>query len=192
MSIYEYATFNCSVEGGPSNVFVWIRTENISSLNLSSQSGFSPEDTETALADISISNGSVLSVMVINPAQDGGGYSCFVYNEAGIGGSNATLHVHPFIIEPPQTQYVTNNTIVSLTCVGVSFPSPTYQWQKINTIDNVVNALSETSSTLMLGAVGYDDFPAYQCIVTASEMGNSNTSMQALITGMRPNNSYIC
>lgn len=63
---------------------------------------------------------------------------------------------------------------------------------RVNVIDYVVTVLSETSSTLMLGAVGYDDFPAYQCIVTASEMGNSNTSMQALITGMRPNNSYIC
>ena len=184
MSNYEYATFNCSAEGGPNNVFVWIRTEDIGSLNLVSQSGFSAENTMTALADVSISNDSVLSVMVNDPAQNGGGYTCFVYNEAGIDGSNATLHVHPFITEPPQAQYVTNNATVTLTCVGASFPSPTYQWQRRNVTDNVVTALSETSSTLVLGAVGYDDFAAYQCIVTASETENSNTSMLALITGM--------
>ena len=178
MSNYEYAIFNCSAEGGPNNAFVWTRTENISNLNPGSQSDFS------ALADVSISNEPVLSVMVNDSAQNGGGYTCFVYNEAGIGHSNATLHVHPFIIEPPQAQYVTNNTTVTLTCVGASFPSPTYQWQRINVTDNMDETLDETSSTLMLGAVGYDDFAAYQCTVTASETGNSNTSTPALITGM--------
>ena len=184
MSNYEYATFNCSAEGGPNNVFVWIRTEDIGSLNFVSQSGFSAENTMTALADVSISNDSVLSVMVNDPAQNGGGYTCFVYNEAGIDGSNATLHVRPFITQPPQAQYVTNNATVTLTCVGASFPSPTYQWQRRNVTDNVVTALSETSPTLMLGAVGYDDFAAYWCTVTASETGNSNISTPALITGM--------
>lgn len=106
VSNYGYATFNCSAEGGPNNIFVWIRSEDISSLNLVSQSGFSAENTMTALADFSISNASVLSVMVSNPAQNGGGYTCFVYNEAEIGGSYATLHVTPFITQPPQPQYV--------------------------------------------------------------------------------------
>ena len=181
VSIGENAQFNCTADGGPNNIFIWTRTSD--AINISSEvfntNSISNENMQNLLS-ISVSNESLLSFVVSSPANEGGGYTCFVFNEAGNDSANATLHVNPFIVTSPQPQYVVVGESSTLTCVGESFPSPTYQWQRISSSNVVTTLTGQESTTLSLLIAG---FASYQCIVTANGTNNTIISSPALITG---------
>ena len=183
----ENAQFNCTADGGPNNMFIWARTSDAININLDfsgTNGAISVKGIQNEFADISVSNESLLSFFVSSPANEGGRYTCFVFNRAGVDNANATLHVNPFIVTSPQPQYVAVGESTTLTCVGESFPSPTYQWQRISSSNIVTILTGEASTTLNVTLDGFNDFAnSYQCIVTANGTDNAITSSPASITG---------
>uniref|UniRef100_A0A1X7TSP2 Ig-like domain-containing protein n=1 Tax=Amphimedon queenslandica TaxID=400682 RepID=A0A1X7TSP2_AMPQE len=184
----ENVQFNCTADGGPNNMFIWTKTSD--AININTNGTISVEDIQNEFTNISVSNQSLLSFIVNSPANEGGGYTCFVFNEAGIDSANAVLHVNPFIVTPPQPQYAEVGERPTFTCVGESFPSPTYQWQRISSSNVITTLTGEVSTTYRLPFVGYTSFASYQCIVTANGTDNTITSSPALIT-ISPRGSVV-
>ena len=164
-------------------MFIWARTSDAIKDFSGTNGTVSVEDIQNEFAGISVSNESLLSFFVSSPANEGGGYTCFVFNGAGVDSANATLHVYPFIATPPQPQYGAVGGSATFTCVGESFPSPTYQWQRVSS-SNIATTLTGEVSTTLNVTLGFNDFAnSYQCIVTADGTDNAITSSPASITG---------
>ena len=153
-------SIECLAEGGPDNMFQWI----------------AGGDTLTTGNDVSISDGSQLSVLSINvnAAEDGGEYRCVVSNAAGNDSDNATLNVRPVIIvQPIETLLTSNGSSEQLMCIADAFPSPEYRWEKI--IDDSIVVVSDTN-TLYFSPVMFGDEGAYQCVAMSLGVEVNSTS----------------
>ena len=80
-----------------------------------------------------------------------------------------------------------------LTCEAEGFPSPSIQWEKMNRVTGMFEAISgETSTVFMINSVAFSDFGMYRCV--ASNVINgveyNATSLAALVT-ISPEGSVI-
>ena len=180
-------TFNCTAEGGPNNMFSWVRTQDIANVdvNIVAEDNLIPIDINGVfelLSEFIIVNDSMLSLASVNGLSDGGQYTCLVINEAGVGREETTLYVRPVITQQPMDVNAENGDRVELTCMGDSFPAPQYQWEMINSTDIFNPIYSETDPTLVFDPVNFDDFGTYRCVVTTPIINKQAISNEAILT----------
>ena len=182
VSYRDSAVFTCSADGGPSNMFRWIRGDDTSVLD-----GLT--DTPLDVSDIldsldTVSNTYRLSLDDITGEDNGGVYTCIVINEAGYDTSSVTLYVSPEILLDPIDLFVEYGDSVNLTCEADSHPSPMYQWEKMNRTTMTFEELEgETDSTLIFSSIEYEDYGRYRCVVITPIIMEVNISAPALVTG---------
>ena len=184
-------TFTCFARGGPNNTFIWTRSDTINSgingTEFTSILSTRPIDVEAFLRlanPVILENGSDYSLMTVNATEDGGGYECIVINEAGIGMNDAMLYVSPAITLHPVDQLVSRGQSFNLTCLADAFPSPSYQWERMNqTTSNFEELEGETYPFLSFDNVDYDDFGMYRCVASSNGISDTADSRPALVTG---------
>ena len=135
-------------------------------------------DTLTTGRDVSISDGSrlsVLSISNVNATEDGGEYRCVVSNAAGNDSDNATLNVRPVItVQPIETLLTSNNgSSEQLVCIADAFPAPEYRWEEI--VDDNIDVVSNTN-TLSFSPVVFGDEGTYQCVAMSLGVEVNSTS----------------
>ncbi len=166
------ATFNCTAEGGPNNIFRWIRDTPSFQSNIIDFDNLEVFSTEPELT------------LPLSTGTTGGYYSCVVFNDAGYDYDTVTLYVSPIILTQPTGQFVQNGDGVTLTCEADSFPEPEYQWEKMNiTLAMFESVLDKTSNTLVFDTIEHSDFGSYRCVVTTPIINEEVTSFDAVITG---------
>ena len=122
--------------------------------------------------------------MTVNATEDGGKYQCTVINEAGIGRNDSVLYVSPAITLHPVDRLVSRGQSFNLTCLADAFPSPSYQWERMNqTTSNFEELVGETYPFLSFDNVDYDDFGMYRCVASSNGISDTATSRPALVTG---------
>ena len=179
LSINDTANFTCTAQGGPRNMFRWIKG-NFTDPNLSV-----PLDVDDFLDDLdNITSDYFLSFTVSGGAADGGYYTCIAVNEAGYDTDNVTLYVSPAITLNPVDQYAHPGDTVTISCLADSYPPPTYQWQRWNTATNMYENIDrETMTSYTIDDIDYDQFGLYRCAVTTPTINQMTFSQSALITG---------
>ena len=144
------ATLICTSFGGPENSFQWFKdgvpiTELVTGEN----------------------NTNVLVIYNVTASTDGGVYECVVNNSAGSDNANVSLNISPQFSQSPQDVLTRVGETVTMVCVAVAYPQPTYQWVKLNG-DLPTNATGNNSTTLIIHSVTYEDEGSYCCIATAN------------------------
>ena len=179
LSINDTANFTCTAQGGPRNMFRWIKG-NFTDPNLSA-----PLDVEEFLYNLrNITSDYFLSFTVSGGAADGGYYTCIAVNEAGYDTDNVNLLVRPQILTNPEEQYAEVGDNVSLSCRADSFPAPNYQWEMMNRTSGYFEPLTgQTSYVLTLESISYNQYGMYRCVATADGIVENATSTPALVTG---------
>ena len=190
-SIHQSVGFTCTAEGGPDNVYFWVKNtdtfggldEYLSSMNNGAGAGtnipINVDEIISSLAGIILSDSQSLTV-VISSSEDGGDYACAAINEAGYDMDYVTLSVLPYITVHPVNIYIDPSDNATLSCVADSFPAPNYQWEKYNESSGIFEELpGKSSSSLLL----YGQYGDYRCVVVTSN-GGKVTSDAATVTGM--------
>ena len=190
-------TFYCFGEGSNDNVFTWLRSEDVGTVesNLGGLLTQQPLDVNAILSEISdyiVFNGSNLTIDSVNATRDGGSYSCVVLNVAGFDLDAGNLFVNPVITISPENVETNVNNTVSLSCFADSFFPPEYQWLFMNRATQMFEPIEgENSTELLFESIEFEEYGMYQCYVTAEVFDNDNggiilanvTSDPALITG---------
>ena len=138
---FDNVTVMCSSRGGPDNVYQWLRN-GIKNTTIGSQ----PE-----------------LIFPLITAYNGGKYTCIVSNAAGITNVSFTLYIQPYIEtdRPMQIQIANVSELVTFSCVAFGFPTPVYQWNKVDDREIVYREQNLTFSN-----VTFDDVGMYQCVAT--------------------------
>ena len=183
-------TFTCSARGSEDNYFAWFRSDELdldSNQDLFFSVPLNISEIFNELNDMIIVNGSNLTINSVNATQDGGSYSCLVFNVAGSSVDDGELFVNPVITIPPRDVLANAGDRVSLTCFADSFEAPNYQWEFMNRTTSQFELLEgETRTELLLYPIEYEEYGMYRCNVTATVSdGNEATvsSEPALVTG---------
>ena len=120
--------------------------------------------------------------MTVNATEDVGKYQCTVINEAGIGRNDSMLYISPAITLLPVDRLVSLGQSFNLTCLANAFPSPSYQWERMNgTTSNFEELVGKAYPFLSFDNINYDDFGMYRYIASSSRI--TATSRPALVTG---------
>ena len=156
---------------GDRGIIFWIR---LSPLSLLAQKiGVTTEDT-------------LVHVLTNVNASDGGDYIClFSSMLAENVNDTKTLQILPYFTVYPQNVELEQMEILRLTCEAEAFPSPSIQWEKMNRVTEMFEAISgENSTVFMINSVSFSDFGMYRCV--ASNVINgveyNATSSSALVT----------
>ena len=177
------ATFTCTADGGPNNMFRWIKGSDTSALTGLMNTPLNVTDILDSLEYVA--SNYQLSLTDITGADDGGVYTCVVINEAGYDTASVTLYVSPEIILDPVDLFVEYGDSVNLTCEADSHPSPMYQWEKMNRMTAMFEAIEgENTTTLLFPSIEYEDYGRYRCVVTTPTIEETATSSDSLITGV--------
>ena len=183
-------TFTCSARGSEDNYFAWFITDELdldSNQDLFFSVPLNISRVFNELNNITIVNGSNLTINSINATQDGGSYRCLVFNVAGSSVDDGELFVNPVITIPPSDVLANEGDRVSLTCFADSFEAPNYQWEFRNRTTRQFELLEgENRTELLLDPIEYEEYGMYRCNVTATVSdGNEATvsSEPALVTG---------
>ncbi|XP_019861768.1 PREDICTED: hemicentin-1-like [Amphimedon queenslandica] len=178
VSIGDTANFTCGAQGGPGNMFRWVKG------NFTGPTLTAPLNVSQFLNSLSIfRSGYELSFTVSGGAADGGYYTCIVVNEAGYDTDNVSLLVRPQIVTNPLPQYAEVGDNVTLTCEADSFPAPNYQWEMMNRTSGYFEPLTgQTSYVLTLESISYSQYGMYRCVATADGIEENATSTPALVT----------
>ena len=186
-------TFTCSANGGLSNTFLWVRSDEFENFirqspslqSLPFQDTISVQDVVDELYNITLETGTTFSIYDINATENGGEYLCIVLNEAGLDSNNTLLLVRPAITIQPQEVLTVANVSVSLICLADSFPPPYYQWMYTPTggMSRFVPGANE--STLVFPSINYEEFGSYVCIASADGIQETATSDAAVVTGKK-------
>uniref|UniRef100_A0A1X7SUG8 Ig-like domain-containing protein n=1 Tax=Amphimedon queenslandica TaxID=400682 RepID=A0A1X7SUG8_AMPQE len=192
-------TFNCLSRGGPNNTFIWLRPSALDSLIsnnpsvislLNSGSPIAVGDIVNQLSNITLSNGPTFTLYSINATEDGGSYSCYVVNAAGVESNTTTLYVIPVITEDPREVFTDVNETVTLSCSADSFPAPNYQWEMMNRTSGYFEPLTGQTSYQLTLHIEYDLYGMYRCVATADGIKENATSTRALVT-VNPSGSIM-
>ena len=170
-------TFTCTANGGPGNTIYWVRASTITSSN-----GLGSGNLQQP---INVSSDPTLNISSINATVDGGHYMCVVVNQAGQENASVTLYVRPLNVEQPRNQLTSQGSTTTLSCRADSFPSPQYEWEKLNTTSQEFELLTgEFGRTLELDPVKFDDFGVYRCVATVPVIDDEAISSNATVTGV--------
>ena len=150
----DNVTLNCTALGGPNNTFIW-----------SNDSG--------------IIAGEVSPTFDLIPVM-GGVYTCEVSNAAGTGNATTTVFVHLRFNIHPADIFTDRGTSQLLECEAEAFPSPTYEWFRIN--GGLRSDLEGIDArVLVFDSVEFGDEGDYYCVATSGNF--SLPSDTATLTG---------
>ena len=114
---------------------------------------------------------------------DGGEYTCVVSNAAGNETTSVTLYIRPYIVLDPQQQLLAVvGSFVTFTCGALSFPSPSYLWERVD--DPGFESLGQN---LTLGPISYSDGGSvYRCVafITVNMTNYTAQSEDGLLIGV--------
>ena len=143
--------------GGPGNTFRWLNSAN------------SPLSTNSTLTLVNVL------------ASDGGTYTCEVTNDGGTDTATTSIFISPYFTSQPQAVGGANGAMVTLTCVAEAFPSPTYQWSRVDGGAISTAATGQNSSMLVFNPLAFGDEGEYVC--NATSMGVTTQSQPATLSG---------
>ena len=134
-----------------------------------------------------------LTLTDITAPTDGGTYDCIVLNNAGFGIDFSTLFVVPYFITHPQNVELEQMQTLRLTCEAEAFPSPSIQWEKMNRVTGMFEAIvGESSTVFTINSVTFSDFGMYRCVATNVINGvEYNTNSSAALVTISPSGSVI-
>ena len=148
----DNVTLTCSARGGPDNVFQWQKNG----------------------ADLPGEDQTTLQLTDID-ATDGGEYTCVVSNAAGNDSTSVTLYIRPYIVVNPQPLLLTvEGSSVIFTCEALSFPAPSYQWDKDGD-----PGFSDFAQNLTFNPVNYGNEGYYTCVAVISVINGANFTVES-------------
>ena len=105
----DSVNLTCLADGGPGNTYQWTFNGSLLENEQNNQ----------------------LMLSFVNATEDGGYFTCIVFNQAGNGSDSTAVFVYPVITYHPSDILVTNvRTYTHLQCEATSFPNPEFQWFK--------------------------------------------------------------
>ena len=125
-----------------------------------------------------------LTLTDITAPTDGGTYDCIVLNNAGFGIDSSILFVVPYFVTHPQNVQLEQMQTLRLTCEAEGFPFPSIQWEKMNRVTGMFEAISgENSTVFMINSVAFSDFGMYRCVATTmiNDVEYNATSLVAVV-----------
>lgn len=150
-------SLECSGDGGPDNMYQW-------QVNGCDSAGATSP-----------------TLLVANvQASDGGEYTCVVTNAAGSDSASTFLYVAPYFTTQPSNMLATTGSSIMLLCEAEAFPSPNYQWGRVDG-DQIRADIINIASMLVIDSVMFEDAGAYYCNV--SSLTETIRSLDATITG---------
>ena len=134
-----------------------------------------------------------LTLTDITAPTDGGTYDCVVLNNAGFGVDSSILYVVPYFVVHPQNVELEQMQTLRLTCEAEAFPSPSIQWEKMNRVTGMFEAISgENSTVFIINSVAFNHFGMYRCVATNVIDGiEYNTNSSAAVVTISPKGSVI-
>ena len=156
-SLGDTVSLQCNSTGGPGNSYQW----------------------RVNGSDLGGENSPMLVLNSVS-ASTGGEYSCVVRNAAGSNTDNTNVFISPYITSQPLHMVGANGSMTMLTCEAEAFPSPQYQWGRMDG-DKIRAELSTTSSTLMFTPLLFGDEGEYFCNATSRNL--TTQSQPATLTG---------
>ena len=203
----DNVSFNCTTDAGPNNRFTWFKRGQ----DQACCPGGLPVDINgnhhlctyflttdlfliELLNDTSLIVGNEQTLVLINVnVSHGGSYDCVVINDAGYGIDSSILFFVPKFVVHPQNVELEQMQTLRLTCEAEGFPSPSIQWEKMNRVTGMFEAISgEISTVFMINSVNFSDFGMYQCV--ASNVINGveyNATSSAALVIISPRGSVI-
>lgn len=147
----------CSSEGGPNNTYQW---------------RFNDTDID----------GATLPVLMLTnvTASSGGIYTCVASNVAGSDSASTFLYISPYFITEPMDTQTSNEASASLMCEAGAFPSPEYQWGRVDE-ELIRYEITTNTRILTFNPVMFGDEGGYYC--TASSLGVTIQSLDAILSG---------
>ena len=142
--------------GGPDNTFQWSFGETV------------------------VANSSMLTRQNVTAA-DGGSYVCMVTNDGGTDTATTSVFIAPYFVSQPQDVRGANGTSVTLACQAEAFPSPTYQWSRIDGRMIRTEVMGQDSEMLMFAPLMFGDEGNYFCTAMSSQI--SLPSQNVTLTG---------
>ena len=95
------------------------------------------------------------------------------------------LFVVPKFVVHPQNVELEQMQILRLTCEVEAFPSPSIQWEKMNRVTEMFEAIvGENNTVFMISSVTFSDFGMYRCVASnvINDVKYNATSSAALVT----------
>lgn len=130
-------------------------------------------------ANITGATSPVLSLPDVQASQ-GGTYTCIVTNIAGTTSANTLLFIAPNLLNQPASVMVNSGSSATLFCEAEAFPTPTYQWRRVNGLP-FRNGIVTDTVMLTINPVLFGDEGSYYCEVTSGD--RTLRSQGAAITG---------
>lgn len=157
-NVGDDVTLMCSGDGGPGNVYQW----------------------QVNSSDI---DGATLPTLTLTNIQSsaGGEYTCIVTNEAGSDDASTFLYVSPHFNTQPSDQLTVNGSSISLLCDAQAFPSPDYQWIRVDG-EPIRAGIPNSTPMLVINPVMFGDEGDYYC--NATSLNAIVQSSVATITGI--------
>lgn len=153
----EDVTLTCSALGGQNVYYQW----QYNGTNINGESN------------------STLNLLNIS-ASSGGEYTCVVSNNAGNNSRSTNVFVSPYFTTTPETIFGISGSLQSLVCIAEAFPSPAYQWIKMeNSIRGNLSGLD--AQALMFDPLLFGDEGSYYCNVTSQML--SIQSNRVIVNG---------
>ena len=137
------------------------------------------------LSQIIAATGATLNLNGVTAAQYGGVvFDCAVISDRGTFSTSLMLQVAPGFVTQPADQIVVPGDNVTLTCQAESFPSPFYQWEKLNTSSrSYFSVMGENMAALQFNNISRNDYGSYRCRVTSGMTNLEAFSNTALVSG---------
>ena len=119
-------------------------------------------------------------------ASDGGDYICRVDSILAADVDDiGTLQIFPYFTIHPQNKELNGGDTLNLTCVAGAFPSPSIQWEKMNSTTGTFEEIPDQNSTsFIITSVAINDSGTYHCVATnmINDVEYNATSSAALVT----------
>ena len=154
----DSVTLQCTSMGGPGNTFRWF-------LNNFLLLG----ETSPTLIRQNVT------------VADGGMYNCIVSNTAGNNGASTSIFIFPYFTSQPQGVGGSNRGMAAISCVAEAFPTPTYQWSRVDGATIGSTVMGQTTSTLVFSSIQFRDEGEYVCNATSN--GVTIQSQSATLSG---------
>ena len=112
--------------------------------------------------DIHEETSTTLTIFNVN-VSTGGRYTCVVFNSAGSVSASNFVFISPYFTTQPEDREVYNGSNITLMCEAEAFPTPHYQWRRVNgsAIRNTVVGVN--SNILSFNPIMFGDEGNYLC-----------------------------
>ena len=103
-------------------------------------------------------------------ASTGGEYSCVVSNSAGDNSANTFVFIFPYFTTQPEDRGGSSGSILTMVCMAEAFPTPQYQWARVNSAAIRDAVLGINSTILSFNPLTFGDEGSYFCNATSGSI----------------------